>query len=635
MINKSISYKLSIYISLAVIVVFIAFISVFYLFERRLIKENIENQAIGESSKIIMQVEKLVVSTREISSNISDQIIYYITHNDAEDFIKPLADKYAFINAIHVNIDSTVTNLRSHNLVSIKEDGNIHFARMNKPYFDCELEKKMVSQVIEKNTTGWTEPFRCPENEPVVVSYISPIEIFDENNKPVRVGEVVCELSLFNLNDSINSVTLGENTEGYAFLVSKNGDYITHPNKEWILNRNLYDLPDNIYDKNAVDVTQIIENQQTGVTIAFSELFNYQKSWVYYTTIEETGWLLIFVLPFNELFQPLYIMLLQLLFFSVLGILVIYFIISLVTSKLVEPLSSVTTQLKRFSNLSGQTTVNTLNEVKLISESLDYLKSWYDDYRVSQYHEKKKSIKQMQDLEQASEIQQSLIKTNFSAFSKNNNINLYAAFQPSGIVSGDLFDYFFVDDENLVFTVGDVSGKGVPAAIFMSIAQTVIKSSTTVKRAKNIVKKANNELYTSNQHQFFLTLFVGVLNVKSGILNYCNAAHTTTLIKKENGSIVELGFSHGLPLGLYPDKNYYDRKIQIQKGDLIILYTDGITEQRNPENEQLGIEGFKNFIGQTKTDSPEKFVKEIEEKFEEFRGDTKQTDDITLFVIRY
>lgn len=636
MINKSISYRLSVFVSLAVIGVFIAFIIVTFLSDRRIVKENIENRAIGESSQIINQVEKFAVSTKEISSNISDQVLYYNQHNDIDIFLIPVMDKYPYLNAIHVNIDSTIQGQEFHNFLIIREGDSVRFDCRNEIYFSCEEEKKVISEAIRQGRPGWSDPFRCEGSESVVVSYISPIEITNKDGEKHRVGEVITELSLKTLRDTINTIHIGNSEESYAFLVSTKGDFITHPVQEFILNMNLFELSDRIKEMANIDIEEIVKNRQTGTTtLSSNSSQQFSKGWIYYTPIKETGWLLVFVIPYGELFQPLYLLILKMLFFSVVGILVTFLIITLITNRLVEPLSLVTSQLKRFGNLSGQTTINTLNEVKLISESLDYIRSWYNEYRVSQHQQKRRSLKHQQDLEQASEIQQSLIKTNYKSFSKDNNIDLHAAYQPARVVSGDLFDYFFIDDENLVFTIGDVSGKGVPAALFMSIAQTIIKSSTTVKRAKNIVSKANTELFTNNHHQFFLTLFVGVLNVKSGILTYCNAAHTPALILKKDGNIQEMGFSHGLPLGLYADRNYTDKRIKVEKGDIIILYTDGITEQRNEQNEQLGLEGFKNFIKQAATDSSKEFIKSIEKKFEEYRGEIKQTDDITLFVISY
>jgi len=236
---------------------------------------------------------------------------------------------------------------------------------------------------------------------------------------------------------------------------------------------------------------------------------------------------------------------------------------------------------------------------------------------------------------QASEIQQSLIKTDFPAFPERNDIDLYALYKPARVVSGDLFDYFFIDEDNLLITIGDVSGKGVPAAIFMSISQTIIKNNALFKKAKSIVNKANQDLCTDNMHQFFLTLFLGILNVKKGELHYCNAAHTTSLILRKDGLIIELNQTHGLPLGLYLDKDYQDAKINLEKGDKIILYTDGVSELLDENKEQFGIERFKENLVQLKEFGPEELVKNLEKSLGIFSGIAPQSDDICVFVIEY
>ena len=635
MINKSIAYRLSIYISLAVISVFIAFIIISYLFNRNLLKENIENRAIGLSSDVIMRVENYVVSTREITSNIAEQVFYYGQNNDAERLINSMMEKYRFLNAIHVNINPDVSDVMYHNYLGTRINDTILIEKSNKPIYHCRIEEEKVVEVERKKKPDWTEPFKCPRNTNVVVSYYSPIQTTENEKKTKIIGDVVCELSLTDLSDSINAIKLGK--DGYAFLISKNGDYITHPREDWILKRNIYSLSDKVYDKNKVNVKSILEEKKSGSTIAYSEVFDYKKTWVYYSPIKENGWLVIFNLPYDELFEPLYLNLLRMLFISVLGILVIYFIITYITNKLVEPLSNVTSQLRRFSNLSGAEDFasESLNEVKVVSESLNDMKIWYEKYKLEQKKELKKSHRQTQDLMQASEIQQSLIKTNFPAFPERNDIDLYAIYKPARIVSGDLFDYFFIDDENLVLTIGDVSGKGIPAAIFMSVAQTIIKSNATYKKAKNIVNKANLELYTNNQHQFFLTLFLAVLNTKTGVLNYCNAAHTSTFILKSNGNIVELDQSHGLPLGLYPDKKYFDSKIEIENGDTLILYTDGVTEIQDANNFLFGEERFKENVSHLAGQKPLEIAGRIEKSLDVFRGEANQSDDISLLILKY
>ncbi|MBT3383908.1 MAG: SpoIIE family protein phosphatase [Prolixibacteraceae bacterium] len=635
MLNKSIAYRLSIYVSLAVISVFITFIVINYYFNKKLLKENIENEAIGKSSEIIMKVEKYVVSTEEITSNISEQIVFYGQNNNAELLVSTLMGKYKFLNAIYVNIDSGVPNLEYRNYMVFRDKDSIIFKKDIKTLYHCEAEEKIIDQIKNKTITSWTEPFLCPENQNVVVSFYSPIKFINKNNNISVIGEVICELSLHNLNDSVNSIKIGDEGRGFAFLVSKNGNYITHPRKELILTQNIFTISDDIYDKEKTNFIDILGLKLTGSMIAYPETLGSEKSWIYYTPIKEIEWSLIFVMPYNELYENLYLSLLKMLLFSVLGILVIFLIVTYITNKLIEPLSTVTSQLEKFSSLPNQNINGTLNEVKLVSQSLNYLKSRQEKYLANQKQEQLKNHQLKEDLLLASEVQMSLIKMDFPAFLDINEIDLFATYKPAKVVSGDLFDYFFIDNDNLLFTIGDVSGKGIPAAIFMSVAQTIIKNNAVVKKAKTIVNKTNAELFTSNMHQFFLTLFLGIFNVKTGVLNYCNAAHTSTFILKSNGNIYELNKSHGLPLGLYPDKKYSDSTVSIEKGDSIILFTDGVTELEDGNKLHFGDERFKENVSQLTGLKPKEMIKSIEKSLDIFKGEAIQSDDLTLLILKY
>jgi sigma-B regulation protein RsbU (phosphoserine phosphatase) len=386
----------------------------------------------------------------------------------------------------------------------------------------------------------------------------------------------------------------------------------------------------------SLSVYHLLNDGIPGTTVAYPEYLNFEKCWVYYLPIKETGWTLIFVNRYSELFVPLYLLVLRMLFFSVIGILIIFFIVSYISNKLIQPLSTVTTQLKNFSSLTGDFEMNTSNEVKLVSESLDYLQSWYEKFKINQQLEEQLNTQRKQDLFEASEIQMSLINTDFSAFKDRNDIDLFALYKPARIVSGDLFDFIFLDNDNLFFTIGDVSGKGVSAAFFMSVAQTLLKSNSRLKGPTEIAYATNNKLFTVNQHQFFLTLFCGVINIKSGILKYCNAAHTSTLILKLNGEITELSHSHGMPLGLYPNKKFEESTVQLEYGDSIVLYTDGVTELQNKNKKHFGIKRFSEILQNSASLAPKLIVEKIDKKLELFKEEEgKQTDDITLLILQY
>ncbi|WP_303922667.1 SpoIIE family protein phosphatase [Draconibacterium sediminis] len=634
MLNKSIAYRLSVYISLAVIGVFIAFIGIFFLFNQSLIKESVKNKAMSQSNHVTSQVQRYIVTTSEVAGNIADQVIFYGQQDHADLFIQSLVIKYPFINAIYVKIDSTVNQLPYWSYFTYRDRDSITVQRGSRNISSCANEQVQFEKLIKKKDEGWSEPYLCERNNIVVAAYCSPIMVETPSGQKKRVGEVICELSLNELNKQVNSLKIGK--EGFAFLMSNDGVYITHPVNDWILNRSIYDVHEKVLREDITATTkQVLAETKPGTLIAYPELFNFEKALVYYVPIQQNGWVLVSVLPYKELFEPLYLPVLQMLFFSVLGILIIYLTVTYIINQQIKPLSLVTKQLKSFSNLTGPYKDIPENEIIQVAESLNYMKSWYEKYLQTQSDEQKKKQRRQEDMNQASEIQQSFIKTIYPAFPDRTDIDLYSSYQPAKGVSGDLFDYFFIDDEHLILTMGDVSGKGVPAAFFMSVAQTTIKTNALVPKANIIVEKVNKELCTSNYHQFFLTLFLGVLNVKTGILEYCNAAHTPGYVLTKNGKVKELAQSHGLPLGLYSDKSYGSAKIQLNRDDTLVLYTDGVTEMLNENNEQYSNHQLVDNLISLTGKSPKEIVERLEKSFKMYMGHAQQADDITMLVFNY
>jgi sigma-B regulation protein RsbU (phosphoserine phosphatase) len=169
----------------------------------------------------------------------------------------------------------------------------------------------------------------------------------------------------------------------------------------------------------------------------------------------------------------------------------------------------------------------------------------------------------------------------------------------------------------------------------MSVAQTLIKSNSRLKSPGKIVSGTNNELFTVNQHQFFLTLFAGVLNLKTGILKYCNAAHTPALILNSKGEVVELNDSHGIPLGLYPNRVYTEASVKLEPGNSLVLYSDGVTELQNENNQHFGIQRFFQFLSSLSAFKPKVLIEKIEKNLDLFQGNAKQADDITILVLQF
>ncbi len=635
MFNRSIAYRLSIFISLAVVGVFVAFIIIIYMYNQSLVKKSIEDEANKISTETVNYVHRQLNSTQETANNLAEQILYYSEHGNANLFLQSIMEKYPFLNAIYISIDhnSNLPPLANNDYFIFRNSDSLMINSGNDKIFQCEIEKDIFGTLELKNEPAWSKTYQCGANDNQIISFYAPIKLTVNSETPGKVGSVICELSLKTLNDTINSIKIRKN--GFAFLINENGTYITHPNKDWIFSRNIFSISEKSFDSDKPNLEKIFKEKLTGSLIGYPEYLKFKKCWIHYTPIVETGWFLLVLVPYDELYFPLYSLILRMLFFAVLGVLVIFFIVTYISNKLIQPLSKVTTQLKRFSSLSGETGLKTLNEVKIVSESLNYLRAWYEKFKVDQFQEAKLNTQRKQDLLEASEIQMSLINTDFSGFKNRNDIDLYAVYKPARIVSGDLFDFFFLDKDNLFFSIGDVSGKGISAAFFMSVAQTVIKGNAKLKDPEKIVFRVNNELTTANQHQFFLTLFLGVLNVKTGSLNYCNAAHTSTVIIKSSGEVIELSQSHGLPLGLYTDRIYTGASLRLDPGDTIWLFTDGVTDLQNDENKYFGKQQLKQELKLLSHLAPKDMIENMEITLENFRGKVKQTDDITMLAVNF
>lgn len=626
MVDRSIGYRLSFYVSVAVILVFIAFIIAYFLFNQRLLKENIESRAIGLSVEVNAAVTNEVLSTKELTVHASEQILYYYRNGDVELLLKQMISKHPFLISAELYLDSATNN--AHHYHTVRRNGSqLEYRSSVLPAFINKSEKDNFTELSRSEFLGWSVPFQMESSGEVVASYFHPIPQEPESSASIS-GYLRSNLSLSALNDSLNRISIGQ--DGYAFVIDTSGNYLTHPDENRILKTNFFSVSSKLLTRNQVDVRKLFREQVRGSAVAYPSALNYKKSWVYFSPVPQTGWYLVFVMPYAELYRELYGVTLRMALFALTGMVLIYFLVSYITRKQMEPLSNVTSRLTSF---SSPFKLNTQNEVKQVANSLEYLKLWFEQYQISREKEELTNTKHSRDLQQASEIQQSLIKNNFPAFPDHREIDLHAIYKPAQVVSGDLFDFFFIDDNHLLFTIGDVSGKGIPAAIFMSVCQTVIKNNSRYMQPRTIVEKTNFELSRSNNHQYFLTLFLGIMDVRSGELTYCNAAHTFPFVLKPDGSSTELQSTHGLPLGLYPDKQYDDEQVVLESGDTVILYTDGVFDALNEKNIVSGSQWFQKKLNKMNNLSPKEVTSLLEDEISKTNNPSK--DDICLLAIKY
>ena len=250
------------------------------------------------------------------------------------------------------------------------------------------------------------------------------------------------------------------------------------------------------------------------------------------------------------------------------------------------------------------------------------------------------------ELQIARAIQMAMLPKVFPPYSDHPELNVYGMVKPAKEVGGDLYD-FFIRHDKLFFCVGDVSGKGVPAALVMAVTNSLFRSiSAHEEQPEDIVSLMNKAFSQQNTQDMFLTLFLGVLDLTTGKLDYCNAGHNAPVLvsvhelselneKSKNSKVESVNVLANLPLGIVEDFPYLAQSMQLEKGDMLFLYTDGLTEAENSDHDQFGEQRMAEVLASLIDSRPRHVSDTMQAAVEAFVGEAEQSDDLTMMAIRY
>lgn len=240
------------------------------------------------------------------------------------------------------------------------------------------------------------------------------------------------------------------------------------------------------------------------------------------------------------------------------------------------------------------------------------------------------------ELKIARDIQMSMVPKIFPPFPERDDFSLHALLTPAKEVGGDLFDFFLLDDKNLGLIIGDVSGKGVPASLFMAVTKTVLKTKADSGLSPDqVLYAANNELCQGNDSGMFVTVFFGVLNLETGLLTYSNGGHNKPYVIQKYGDVSNLQGTSGMALGVIEDISYSSKTLKLAVEETLFIYTDGITEAMNHEQELYGEERLEAYLKGNSGKPPQSLCSGMLAEIERFASGAVQSDDITMLVIKY
>jgi len=255
-------------------------------------------------------------------------------------------------------------------------------------------------------------------------------------------------------------------------------------------------------------------------------------------------------------------------------------------------------------------------------------------------HESQKAHTQLEslkkDLTTARDIQQYILPQVFPPFpEESDKMDVYASMEAAKDIGGDFYDFFRIDDERFAFVIADVCGKGIPAALFMAVSRTMIRSKgSQCDNAGECLTESNRLLASYSVDCMFLTVFYAIYNTNTGFITYCNAGHNPPHLLRANGTIEELPMADNMIVGAFDDIEYKEDTLQLEHGDTLVMFTDGVTEAMNGAEQEFGVERLDNILSGMAGKGSQQIVEAVKAGVSDFVDDAEQSDDITMLVLK-
>ena len=303
-----------------------------------------------------------------------------------------------------------------------------------------------------------------------------------------------------------------------------------------------------------------------------------------------------------------------------------------------SPIRRISDEASRFAreNTKGEELgdVSKFDEIRNLSRAIDKMETDMVSYIENLTTVTAERERIYTELSFARQIQYNALPSIYPAFPDRTEFDIYGSMTPAKEVGGDFYNFALIDDDHLAMWIGDVSDKGVPAALFMMAANIVIDNRTSMGGTPaKIMEFVNDNICEHNSTEMFITVWLGILEISTGRLTCCNAGHEDPAVYRKGGTFELVKHKHNLVLGAMPDIAYTDHEIRLGKGDKLFIYTDGVTEATNPDYKLFGIDRTLEALNRYREGSPQEILEGVDVSIKEFVGDGKQFDDLTMLCI--
>ena len=509
------------------------------------------------------------------------------------------------------------------------ENGDIKSKQLGTDTYDYHyMDWYQIPKLL--NEPYWSEPYYDDGGgEMMMTTYSKPL--YDEYGNLYAI--ITADLSLEWLTELVGGIQAFD--KAYNLMVSRNASFIVHPNHDLILNETIFSSTYGDDDESLQKMQDDMVNCRAGEVLRDKEG---GKFFVFYSPVETTCWSVAIVCPRSELYLGVRKLRTILIFLGLISLIVMLTLSYSGIRKVVAPVEDFSDVAKKIANGEFNAElpqIHSQDELKELHDSFEYLQQslvrYIDELKSTTAN--KERIES--ELRIARAIQMGMIPKSFPAFPEREDVSLVAKLVPAKEVGGDLYD-FFIENEKLYFIIGDVSGKGIPASLVMAVTCRLFRSVASYhEKPEEIITSLNNSLSDGNDSNMFCTAFLGILDLKTGQLSYCNAGHNAPYIIEKNGNVSAMKVTPNLPLGLFSGFPYEGQLTMIEKDMMLYLFTDGVNEAEDNNMAQFGDDRLVSLLKTNSTGTPADIIDETFAEVERHADGANQSDDITVMCIKY
>ena len=635
--KNSIVIRLVLVITLSSAVIFAVTLGYNYYQSRVILENELESNARNLAMSLVNRVEIQLTAVTKVTEGLA-RYVESDKHTEQEllSLIRTTVEHNPEIYGSFVAFEPYAFSAKSRLYAPYyyREKGKIVFEGLENSYIDYPYPYWDWYQIPrELGKLEWSEPYFDEGAGNILMSTCSMPFYKVINGKKQLQGIVGSDVSLDSLTEYISSVKILRT--GYAALLTRNGTILAHPLKHSIMNDSFFSIAEERQEPFLRELGKKMVRGETGF-VHYKSLVGF-TSWMYYTPIPSTGWTLAVLFPEAELLEDVRKLSMTMAAMGFIGVLLLTLAVISIARAIIKPLqvlAAATDEIASGNFDVALPMVHSNDEVGVLTHDFQAMQASLKEY-IKNLTETTAAKERIQsELKVATNIQASLLPRIFPPFPDHPEFDIYASMVPAKEVGGDFYDFFFIDEKNLCFLIADVSDKGVPAALYMMVAKTLLKTEgQRLGEPDQMLTSVNKILATDNDTCMFTTVFCAILDITTGDVRFANAGHNPPLIIDSRG-VRYLTPKPGLMLGAMTETVFVTERLTLEQEGTLFLYTDGVTEAKNPEDAMYGEGRLLEALQIAPQEDLAKMIHYISSEVAHHASGAPQSDDITMLAIK-